>query len=111
MEQVELAALIIKPSCANEPDLEERVRKAFKAAQNIWFGNDDMKFRGAVAAVLVNTTNEDEKKRLTCSYQILSIISDGLRNGVINADALTHQMPKGVELIPLVAMWREAKGQ
>lgn len=104
-----VAVAIIRPSCEVEPDLTERIRKAMREAKDFWMSlDDDLRFRAAIGAALVETTDEGEKDRILRSFQILRTLSAAMSGVPVDAEAVEAQM-EGFEPLPLVAMWREAK--
>ncbi len=106
-----IAASDIRPACRDEPDLETRIRKAFAKAQDFWMStDDDIRFRGALAAVMMETTDEAEKDRIVKSVASLRTLSAMLSHVPVDMEAALKEM-ESFEPLPLMPLWREAKGE
>jgi hypothetical protein len=102
-----IAVSDIRSSCAGEPDIMERLRKAMRKAQHFWMStDDDLRFRGAVGAAMLESSPE-EQERIKRSVQSLRSFSAMLSGVPVDTDAMIAQM--GDDNIPLIAMWNEAK--
>lgn len=75
----------------------------------MYVNDEDLCFRGAVAGVLLaEETTEEEKKRLTFTLGQLRSMSAMMSGVPVNIDAVMEN-PEGIEPVPLVKMWHEAK--
>lgn len=111
MEQAEIVGATIRHECANEPDLEARLRKAMKAARNHWMVTEENEqFKGALAAALMETANEAEKDRLIRSARALNRVGaliQALQAGVpVDLESMAAE-PKDDDLLPLRKIWNE----
>lgn len=112
MEQAQLVAATIRHECKGEVDLEQRVKKAMKAARNHWMVTDEKEqFRGAVTAAIVESEG-DERDRIERSVKSLNKIGSmlqALQNGVpVDIEAMASE-PKQDDLLPLTKWWHELK--
>lgn len=104
MSQAETIAYIavddIRPHCAGEPDITERVKKAMRQAHTFWLSTDDtLRFRSALAAAILESPNEEEKERIIQSARICG------HNPLGALDDCDDEF----EPLPLIGMWRETK--
>lgn len=102
-----------RDACKGEPDLIERIRKAMRAVHDHWMEtNETNQFRSALAGVLLETTDDDEKDRVVRSSQALSRMSatiQALQNGVpVDIEAMAAE-PVADDIIPLQKLWDETK--
>ena len=107
--ELAIAAQIMQPACKGEPDLIERIKKAMTEAQSYWAStDDDLRFRGALGAVLLETSAADEKQRLEGSIKALKNLG-ALFSGVpVDLERMVAELDE-VEIIPLHQMWQDAK--
>ncbi|HYC65062.1 MAG TPA: hypothetical protein VEC14_10050 [Reyranellaceae bacterium] len=106
-----VCAADIRPAIAGEPDLLKRIEKAFAKAQDFWMDTSEgLRFNGALAAVLLETTDEAEKERVIASKRALDQLDAVLRAARLGipADLSTLSTPPE-DAIPLMKMWRAAK--
>jgi hypothetical protein len=103
-----IAVTSIRPECANEPALTERLRKAMRAAHQFWLStDDDLRFTAALTAAHLETTDEKEKEQITRSARFLSAISAGM-NGV-PVDLAAAFGNDDFRPLPLMGLWNETK--
>jgi len=96
----------VRPALKGITDLDERVRAAFKEAQSFWASTDeDIRYRGAVAAVVLETT--DQKGRLERSIKIVSSLGALMVGVPVNLELLEGEL-KAFKPVPLVGMWKDA---
>jgi hypothetical protein len=108
-----LIAAECKEPCANEPDLLKRIKKAMvPVANGHWMVTDeDMCIRGALAAVLLDPeTTEDDKQRITLTLEQMRSISAMISGVPVDIERVLDN-PDGVETVPLVKLWHEAKAK
>lgn len=107
-----IAVADIRPQCANEPDLMERLRKAMKAAQSFWAStDDDLRFRGACGAAALESP-DDEKQRILDTVSEMRKIHTALAAAVSGASVDFGETLSGIDadkLLPLRKLWDEAK--
>lgn len=95
----------IRPSCRDEPILLERIKKAFAKAQDFWMSTDDaLRFRAALAAILLETSDEDETRRIIETNDYIKSLN-AIMNGV------DVNMPDISDPLPLIGMWHEARSR
>jgi hypothetical protein len=111
MESYLLVAQTIQSDCANEPDLEQRCRKAMKAAANHWMVTEDQQqFKGAIGAVLLaKETTEEEKARINATVRSLAAFNAMVSGVPVDLDAMIKNADEGPAPIPLVKWWHEVK--
>lgn len=108
-DELSVAVAIIRRVCEGEPDLIERIRKAMAEAKDYWMStNDDLRFRAAVGAALVETKDEGEKDRIVRSVQALRDLSAMISGVPVDFERVAERMSE-FEPLPLVKMWHEAK--
>ena len=94
MAQTECAS-----ACANEPDFEQRCRKAMRpVAKGFWmlYGDgqreQDLCFRGAVGAVLLDPlTTEEEKEQITNTLNQLRSLGGLLQGLPMDLEAMIKE--------------------
>lgn len=105
-----IAAADIRPKIKNVPDLIARIAAAFDAAQDFYMTtDDDTRFRGALAAVLLETPNDADKERVIASKKALDkldAIIKGSQAGLV-FELSENDMPRA-DNIPLLKMWHDA---
>ena len=71
--------------------------------------DDDLCFRGAMAAVLLDPkTTEDDKRRITFTLEQVRSIGAMMSGVPVNVEqALAN--PEKIEPVPLIKLWQEAK--
>lgn len=101
-----------KDACANEPDLEARIRKAMKpVAETHWMfagsTHEETRFKGALAAVLLDPSTTDEDKwRIEKSMKAAATLGAVLNGVPVDLEqALEDQK----DCLPLLRMWQDAK--
>ena len=111
-KELALAVTIIRPACAGEPDLLERIKKAMREAKDYWMSNsDEFKFRAAIGAALVETPQDSpDYQRIISNFHVLRNINAMIQGIPINIEDALAEL-EGAEPIPLVAMWREITGE
>ena len=93
----------IRPSCRNEPVLIERIKKAFAKAQDFWMSTDDaLRFRAALAAILLETSDEAEKRRILETNDYIKALNAMMSGLDVN-------MPDISDPLPLIGMWHDAR--
>lgn len=103
-----------KSACANEPDFEQRCRKAMKAvADSHWMfpgpSHEDLRYRGAVGAVLMSPeTTDEEKERIKYTLSMQRALSAAMSGVPVNMESVLRE---GIEPAPLVAWWHESKSE
>ncbi len=117
MEENEMVVSIVaaecRSACAKEPDLVERIKKAMRqVVHEHWAATDeDARFRGAVAAAYADPlTTEEDKQRITFTLKKMQALNAMLSGVQIDIDALTAGLDE-IEPIPLVSLWKDAKGE
>ncbi len=109
------AALVCCLDCesAFEPSqpLEQRFRAVFTKAKSFWMSDDEnVRFQGALAAVLKRSTDESEKDLITRSaLQIgrsAAMLNAVLAGVPVDLEAMPMPDP---DLLPLLRWYREAK--
>lgn len=94
----------IRPACTGEPDILKRIKKAFVRAQDLFLSTDDtLRFNASMAAILLETTDEAEKRRLIGSNKVIQAI-EAMRKGL---DVALPEMDG--DPLPLIGLWLEAK--
>ena len=97
--------------CTNEPDLLERIKKAMKPVANgHWMvTDDDLCFRGALAAVLLDPeTTEDDKRRITFTLEQLRSIGAMMSGVPVDVERVLDNSDE-IEPVPLIKLWQETK--
>lgn len=98
----------IRPACRGEADVVERIRKAMLKAQDFWMSiDDDIRFRGAVGAAMLETADAVEKERIERSIRAVRSFSALLSGVPVDVEAIVRDA--GEDVIPLMRMWQEAK--
>lgn len=105
-------------ACANEPDLEQRCRKAMRSvAKGYWMlagdgpREQDMRFRGAIAAVLLDPlTTEEDKTKIKNTLNQLRALSAMMSGLPMDLEAMVKQQEENPPL-PLSAWWREVRAE
>jgi len=78
------------PAIVASDSLEDRCRAAMKAVQHHWMVTDeDIQFKGAVAAVYAASEDADEKERIEVELASLRDLSAMLSGVVVDLDAVT----------------------
>lgn len=115
--EVQIMAHDMANVCANEPDFEKRCRKALlKAAPcDFWMlhgdgpKEQDLCFRSAIAAVLLDPlTTEEEKGQITNTLEQLRALSGLLTGLPMDVEAMAARSEKEPPL-PLMAWWHDAR--
>lgn len=106
-----IAAADIRSAIRSEPDLVRRIEKAFAKAQHFFMSTDDnLRFSGALAAVLMETADEDEKERVVASKRALDRFSAFLTAAQAGLSIDPSSLPGDEEdYLPLMKMWHDAK--
>lgn len=105
-----VAVAIIRPEVTGEPDLIKRLQKAMKAAVTLWLDyNEEDRFRIALAAVLVETTNEQEKQRIIKTTKALRALAALIKGVPVDVEQVLDESD-GIVLLPLRSLWDAAKG-
>jgi hypothetical protein len=82
---IALSKSVIKP----DDSLEDRCRAAMKAAHaNGIVTDEELQFKGAVAAVFVESTDEDEKERIRLELETLRDLSALLSGVPVDLEAI-----------------------
>ena len=107
-----IVAADCKEACANEPDLEARIRKAMKpVAKTHWmFASDhqeEVRFKGALAAVLFDPATTPADKDLITRSMKAAATMGALLNGV--PVDLEQALKDNEGCLPLIRMWKDAK--
>ena len=97
--------------CANEPDLNTRIKKAMKPViESFWMGgNEDTRFRGALFAVYLDPlTTQEEKDRMKFSLDKMRALGAMFTGIPVSIDALAAN-PDDIKPIPLGILWNKVK--
>src|SRR4051794_36305581 len=110
MSNIGLGAIILRPRCAGEPDVRERLRKAMRHVADIeWLGlPEDEQFRSAIAAALVEAP-PDQQALISRSLAPLKALNAAIQGVPVDCEAV-FAATAGDEL-PLLALWREVRGE
>lgn len=90
-------------------ELADRCRAAMESAAKSWITTDeDARFRGAIAAVLLESTDDEERARI--EHELTSLRSfSALASGVpVDIEAMLADAPTNP--IGLMKMWHEVTG-
>jgi hypothetical protein len=106
MPNVELIAITdVRAACKDEPDLEQRVRKAMRQAHTFWLSTDDqLRFRAAVAAAVMESP-PSEATAIMESLGALQLMAGAMETG--DLEAVERHAALSIRL-PLLKMWRES---
>lgn len=105
-----LVSADVRPACRDEPDLIKRIEKAFAKVQDFWMSTDDeLRFRGALAAVFVETKDDGQAEHLRRSINALNSLNALIRGVPVNMEAVLDEM--GDDPLPLMKLWHEAKAK
>ena len=103
-----------KSACADEPDLEKRIRKSMAVVANghwMFCGDhqEDLRLRGALAGVILSPeTTEEEKECITRSLKPLRALN-ALMSGIpVDTEAVLEELGE-TPILPLMKWWHEAK--
>lgn len=112
MDPATIAAFEARSSCAGEPDIIERIKKAMRACHGHWMVTDEtQQFRAAIAAALMESAGE-EKDRIERSAKKLNQLGallSALQAGVpVDIEAMAAE-PEQPDLLPLRKLWDETK--
>ncbi len=100
-----IAVTDIRPACAGESDLTQRLDKAFRQARRFWLSTDEnLRFKAAVVAVTMETTDEEEKTQIEWSSRMLYAYARLCGGGSVEE---LPEPPPEIKLLPLIKMWRE----
>jgi hypothetical protein len=103
-----IAVADIRPACAGEPDLIERLRKAMVKAQDFFMStDDDLRFRGACGAAMLES-DEAERERIVKSINVLRALGAAMSGVAVDFGAELDKMGDE-EPLPLRKLWIEAK--
>lgn len=103
-----IAISYIRPKLEGVSDLIEKFKIAFAEAQEFWLTTDDqVRFKAAVAAVFLETSDPIERQRIEETAKFIGAISAAMSGVPVNLDAA---LPEGCEPLPLIGLWTEAKG-
>jgi len=107
---VMICAESVRQEIKDEPDLIKRIEKAFAAAKGFFMSTDEnIRFNGALAAVLLETIDEAEKARVIASKKSLDKLNAvfvAARAGMA-VDLTAADMP-AKDNIPLLRLWQDA---
>jgi hypothetical protein len=116
MAQEHLMAIAVaeaRPACAGEPDIVERVKKAMRVCNNHWMVTAEVHRVNAALAAAALESNEKERDRITRSGSAMNKANNALAaliSGVpVDLEALSAQMPKEDDLLPIMDMWNAVK--
>ena len=99
----------IRPALKGAATLEERVQRAFKEAQSFWMSTDDqVRFRGACAAVMLETADEFERERWEKSLRVVNTLGVLMAGVPVNLDEVVQDL-ETFKPVPILKMWQEAK--
>jgi hypothetical protein len=91
--------MAVKP----EDSLEDRCRASMKAAKGHWMVLDeDMQFKGAIAAVL-ETANDEETHRITSELEVLKALSAAMSGVPVDFGSVAP----AENAVGLSKIWRE----
>lgn len=112
MEVAMIAAAEARSSCANEPNITERIKKAMRACHGHWMATSEPEqFRAAVAAAMLESP-EDEKDRIARSAKALNKIGamlQALQAGVpVDFEGMAAEK-QDEDLLPLRKLWDETR--
>lgn len=105
METTILVAITELRHTANKPGtLEERLKATMLEAKNHWLvTDDDERFRSAIGAVLLEST-EEEQARINSEMRVLNVLSAAMRGVGVDWSALEAEADN--EPLGLVQMWK-----
>jgi hypothetical protein len=104
-----------KRACSGEADLEQRTRKAMaEVAAGHWMAagddSEDVRFRGAIAGVmLADETTDDDKARLVRTINLLRSLQAATQGVPVDFEALIDET--GPQALPLSKWWNEEKAR
>lgn len=102
-----ILAQTIMPDLKQFDSIEDKLKFAFKEAQEFWMTTDPSpRYRGAVAAVIVEAKGHPDHDKLERSALFVSNMSKLLEGASIDPDVLEEQ---SVDVYPLIAWWNEAR--
>lgn len=112
MEVAMIAASEARGSCADEPDITERIKKAMKACHNHWMvTSEPEQFRAALAAAMLESP-PDERDRIERSARALNRVAavlTALQAGVpVDLEGIAAEKQDD-DLIPLRKLWDETR--
>lgn len=95
---------VVKAAINAEDSLEDRCRSAMRAAHsNGVVTDEDLQFKGAVAAVYAASTDADEKARIEVELKSLAVLSAAMSGVPVDFDAV--EVPENP--IGLRVLWLE----
>ena len=96
-----------REKCKNIDNVEQRAKAAMKVMKGHWFVSDEgQQFRAAIAATILETTNEKEKEALARSHRNLAKVSLLMQAAQSNVDIADLNIEEG-EALPILAWWQE----
>ncbi len=113
--EVMLSILVTECQGIDEPDLAERIKACMRETVNHWMVLDEeMQFRGALAAAMVLSEAEDEG-RIKAALKPLQAIA-ALMSGVpVDLDRVVREQEEakedGHDPIPLRQLWDDVKAE
>src|SRR3954469_14107505 len=110
MEIAMIAAAEARSSCAGEPDIIERIKKAMRACHDHWMvTNETEQFRAALAAAIMESP-EEEKDRIGRSSKALNKVGamlQALQAGVpVDFESMAAEKQDD-DILPLRQLWNE----
>lgn len=89
--------------------LEDRFSAACRQAHELWVtGDDEARFKAAVAATILETSDPIEKDRLVRSTEILKAMSAAMSGIPVDFDRAIPD--SDFEPLPLLGIWHETRG-
>jgi hypothetical protein len=99
-----IAITAARMACADEPDLEKRIRKAMREAGNFWLSTDEMlRFKAALAGALLETSDEGERARIIGTSRLINAFDASIAGIPITWEEVI------IDPLPLLAWWREVR--
>ena len=104
---VSIAAMSAQAAAEKGDTLEDKLRAAMRETMNFWMTTDeDVRFRGAVGAVLL-CCSEEEKTRL--EEELMALRSLSAMTAGVPVDPSRLKVPENP--IRLLKLWKEAKAE
>lgn len=103
-----IGAALLRRHCEGEPDVRERIRKAMRRVDELWYtADEDLQFRSAVAAAMLESSAE-ERTLIGRSVAPLRAIAAAIAGVPVDMEAVLADTG---EVIPLLGLWHEVRAE
>ena len=108
-----IAATEAQHACENEPNIDERIRKAMRATKDHYLLTGEVhRIQAACAGAAMASKDKTEKDHIIASCRSLVDLNNMLAAAIAGVPVAFEEIPEPKpNMLPIMALWQEIKGE